>query len=326
MPGENGQICSYCIAVKMVTADGKLIEVTEEQSELLQKVRSSYGLLGAIVETRFRIRLLDAMVVYHRTYTLDQFEEALPTLRGQGVSIMYYLFPFQDKLTVEFRRYAGGGAASYNRWVWPVRNLFWKTIAPLWGHTMTQWIAAPTLRYALIDGFYSVIRKAVCLALRNERTIASDQIIRYPEHKGISKYTFSIWAFPEQEIMPTMRAYYAFCQDYFKRTGFRCNMLNVGYRIQEDQNPLFSYSWGGTVMTLDPVHTGGPGWDDFLRAYNDFCSEHNGLPLFNQSKWLTREQVRKAFGARVDEFWQARTELDPDNRFLNQYFLALLSA
>ncbi len=77
-------------------------------------------------------------------------------------------------------------------------------------------------------------------------------------------------------------------------------------------------------MILDPVHTGISGWDDFLRAYNSFCFEHNGVPPFNQSKWLTRAQVRRAFGARVDAFWQTRTEIDPDDRFLNQYFLDLL--
>ena len=79
-------------------------------------------------------------------------------------------------------------------------------------------------------------------------------------------------------------------------------------------------------MTLDPVHTGGAGWDDFLHAYNSFCSEHNGVPLFNQSKWLTRPQVKKAFGTRVGEFWATRTDLDPEGRFLNQYFSELLDA
>ena len=324
MPDENGQVCSYCIGVKMVNADGEVIQVDETQPDLLQKVRSSYGLFGAIVETTFRVKPLRSMAVYHKTYTVDEFERALPELRQQGDSMMYYLFPFEDKLTVEFRRYLDSPARSPNRWVWPIRNLFWKTIAPAWGLAMTSWIPHHGIRYALIDGFYATIRAAVCLLLRNEKTIASDQIIRYPEHKGVTKYTFSIWAFAEENIIATMRAYNGFCRDYYQEHGFRCNMLNVGYRIQHDQYPIFSYSWDGTVMTLDPVHTGGPGWDDFLRAYNEFCSEHNGVPLFNQSKWLTRQQVRKAFGDRVETFWRTRTEMDPEDRFLNRYFSELL--
>ena len=120
--------------------------------------------------------------------------------------------------------------------------------------------------------------------------------------------------------MPIMRAFFAFCRDYQRAHGFRCDLLNVGYRIAADQTPLFSYSFDGTVMTLDPVTTGSAGWDEFLVAYNAFCSEHGGVPLFNQSKWLTRAQVQKAFGQRIDALWRLKTEYDPNDRLLNSYF------
>jgi len=322
MPGENGQVCSYCIGVKLVSADGTVLEIDETQPSLLQKVRSSYGLFGAVGETTFRVKKIKPMAVRHRSYTLDEFEQALPALRDSGESMMYYLYPFQNKLTVEFRRYLDQDLTK-TRWLWPLRNLVWKTIAPIWGYLAITLVPNHRLRYALVDGFYTVVRLALGRILANERTVATDQIIRYAEHKGMSKYTFSIWAFPEQEIMPTMRAYFHFCQDYYRQHGFRCNMVNVGYRIARDQNPIFSYSHSTTVMTLDPVTTGEPGWDDFLQAYNRFCSGHDGVPLFNQTKWLTREQVHKAFGARIGEFEATRCTLDPGDRFLNTYFREL---
>ena len=171
-----------------------------------------------------------------------------------------------------------------------------------------------------------IIQWVLTGVLHSRTTYAVDQIIRYPERKGFSKYTFSIWAFPEEQILPTLRAHYAFCRDYYTRYGFRCDMLNVGYRIARDTNPMFSYSFSGTVMTLDPVATAQePGWDDFLRAYNDFCSTYGGVPLFNQSKWLTRAQVHKAFGARIDVFEAHRAALDPGQRLLNHYFRELFA-
>lgn len=48
MPGEFGQVCSYAVGIKLVTPSGELLEVTEEQPELLQVMRSSYGLLGIV--------------------------------------------------------------------------------------------------------------------------------------------------------------------------------------------------------------------------------------------------------------------------------------
>jgi uncharacterized protein VirK/YbjX len=77
------------------------------------------------------------------------------------------------------------------------------------------------------------------------------------------------------------------------------------------------------VLTIDPVSTGAPGWKDFLKAYNEFCSEHDGKPLFNQSWGLTPEQVRKAFGDRVDQFEEYRKRYDPTDRLLNSYFREL---
>ena len=324
MPQEYGQVCSYCTSVKIVLADGSLKVINENEPALLSAVRSSYGLFGVIIETTFRVKRICAMSVRHKQYTLDEFESALPGLQKSGESMMYYLFPFQNKLTVEFRHYQTHKSTVNNRWLWCLRNFFWKTCAPRMSYLATRFISNKKLRYLLIDKFYSLISAMVCLLLKSDTTIASDQIIRYPEHKNSSKYTFSIWAFDEKNIMPIMRAYFKFCQDYYSNHGFRCDMLNVGYRINADQNPAFSYSYDATVMTLDPVTTGGQGWDEFLNAYNEFCSINNGVPLFNQSKWLTREQVQKAFSGRISGFWKIMSQLDPDSRFLNDYFRTLL--
>ena len=324
MPGEYGQVCSYCIGVTMVMADGGVRTINEDESELMQAVRSSYGLLGVIVETTFRVQLMRPMMVKHQTYNLDQFERALPKLRKQNQSIMYYLFPFQNKLTVEFRQYVDGSITRPNRWRWRFRNFFWKTLAPTYSYLATRFVSHRRIRYLLIDTFFQLIPFIVKWVVNSQNTLASDQIIRYPEHKNFSKYTFSIWAFPEEKIMPTMRAYFSFCQDYYRDHGFRCDLLNVGYRIEADKNPLFSYSYDGTVMTLDPVTTGAPGWDDFLKAYNEFCSQHGGVPLFNQTKWLTQSQVHNAFGDKINDFQQIRHSMDPEDRLLNSYFRELL--
>ena len=101
-------------------------------------------------------------------------------------------------------------------------------------------------------------------------------------------------------------------------------MLHVGYRIEQDDSSLFSYTYDGRVLTIDPVSTGAPGWRDFLDAYNEFCSEHDGKPLLNQSWGLKPHHIRKAFGDRVEKFEEYRKRLDPNERLLNSYFRVLL--
>ena len=63
MPGEYGQVGSYVVGIKMVLPSGELLEVTEDQVDLMQKVRSSYGTFGIIYEVTFRVRPIQPMAV-----------------------------------------------------------------------------------------------------------------------------------------------------------------------------------------------------------------------------------------------------------------------
>lgn len=325
MPGELGQVCSYASAIKMVSPEGELIEFDEDRPELLQVARSSYGLFGIIYEVTFKARPLQSMAVYHETYTLEEFGRQLPALKARDESIMMYLNPFLDTVTVEFRRYReDANPRKASRWQWRLRNYVWVTLAPFYSYAVVKYVPIPLLRDALIDRFYALIDLILVRAIKSGNTLASDQTIRYPEISTNSRYTFSIWAFPEETYIQALTDYYAFCRSYYRSKKFRCNMPNVGYRVARDQGSLFSYSFNGPVMTFDPVSTGIPGWEEFLQGYNEFASAHNGVPLFNQSHVLTREQVTRAFGERLATFEEHRHRFDPDERFLNPYFREFL--
>ncbi|ACB53654.1 unknown [Crocosphaera subtropica ATCC 51142] len=324
MPGEFGQVCSYAISLKMVTPQGKPIEINEEQPELLRIARSSYGLLGIVYEVTFKVRPARPMALRHKVYQLEEFICALPNMINrpleQQESIMLYLFPFLDEVAVEFRQYQEEGKTSGSL-LWDLRNWTWSSLAPGLSYLLTRLMPIKTFRYGLIDQFNQKVQLVMEKILKNPSgTSATDQIIRYPDESDWKKYTFSIWAFPEAEYPAILRAYFEFCRNYYKEQGYRCNMLNVAYRILQDDSSLFSYSSDSNVMTLDPVSTGDPGWGDFITAYNEFCSQYGGVPLFNQTRGITPQQVEKAFGDRLATFEQYRQQYDPHDRMLNQYF------
>ena len=154
--GEYGQVGSYVIGVKLVLPSGDLLEVTEAQPELMQKVRSSYGTFGIVYEVTYRIRPLLPMAVYHETYTLADFVAQLDELKARGESMMYYAFPFADRITIEFRRYNPGASGPPNRSAWVLRNYLWGTAGPRFGHDIEASIPIPKLRYEVIDGFGAI--------------------------------------------------------------------------------------------------------------------------------------------------------------------------
>ena len=324
MPGEFGQVGSYIERIKMVLPSGELLEVTGDQPELMQQVRSSYGTFGIIYEATYAVRPIVPMAVRHETFKLKDFLERLPELKTSGESLMYYMFPFEDLITVEFRHYNPTATGEPNRFSWPLRNYMWAKAGPLFSAQVEANIADREIRYKVIDGFCAMWRFKLENLVRSDNTVATDQIIEYPKLADGSRYTFSLWAFPE-EIYPTvLPQYFEFCRKYDAVKKYRNNMLYVGYRIMKDQQSLLSYSWDGNVMTIDPVSTGNPGWNEFLGAYNQFCSDHGGLPLPNQTPLVTRAQVEKGLGDRWKQFGEARKKFDPGNRLLNDYFKELL--
>jgi FAD/FMN-containing dehydrogenase len=325
MPGEFGQVASYAIAIKMVTPDGELIEITEDDPELLQVARSSYGLFGIVYEVTFRVKRLAALRVYHQVFSFEEFARQLPALRARGESMMLYMNPFLDTITIEFRQYRGSASArDLTTWQWKIRDFVWSRAAPLYAYLVTSLVPSTGLRDLLIDFSNRLVVWALVYVIRGNRTLPQAQQIRYPEDSGNTRYTFSIWAFAEETYVDALRKYFEFTRDYHRRTGYRVNLLSVGYRIAADQSSLFSYSFDGNVITFDPVSTGNPGLEPFLQAYNQLCSDLRGVPLFNQTNLLTRAHVDKAFGDRLAIFDRYRRRFDPTDRLLNAYFRELL--
>jgi FAD/FMN-containing dehydrogenase len=326
MPGEYGQVGSYLTEVEMVLPSGDVLEVDESQPELLQQIRSSYGLLGIVTAATFRVRPILPMAVYHETFSLEDFVKKLPDLFARNESMMYYVFPFDNLITVEFRKYNPGASGPPNHVIWPLRNYLWGTTGPAFCRQVTAEISDATIRYGVIDGFCAMWRFKLTNIIRSDYTIATEQMIRYPHPATNSSYTFSFWAFPETRFADVLTGYFKFSRDYYQQTGYRSNMLSVGYRVAQDQKSLFSYSFDGNAMTVDPVSTANPGWEAFLDAYNELCSNQGGIPLLNQTARVTAGQAQKGLGARLTSFAKTRKNYDPDNRLLNGFLRDVLGA
>jgi hypothetical protein len=325
MAGEYGQVGSYVTAVKLVLPNGTLLEASDATDpELMQQIRASYGTFGIIYEVTLTVRPLTPVKVYHRTFRLQEFLEALPELRASGVSMMYYLFPFVDKITVEFRSYNPAATGKANQRVWTSRNRGWAVVGPVIGRWAAALPAGP-VRHHVLNALTSVWRFVLVHRVKSDNTIPMQQTIRYPPVGGPSRYTFSLFAFPIEDFPNVLQEFCRFCKEYYQRTGYRTNLSYVGYRICSDQRSLLSYSFHGDVMTLDPVSTNNPGWKEFLTAFNQFCSVRKGAPVLNQTFGVTQDIARRAFGERLDIISRTRQTYDPDGRLLNDYFRELLA-
>jgi L-gulonolactone oxidase len=324
-PGGFGQVSSYVTAVRLVTPQGEIREISEaETPSEMQLVRSSYGLFGIIFEVTIKVRPTTALAVRHYSLTLDNFRKFYPVYKARGYAVMYYIFPYAKRVVVELRK-DNPDVQPRSRLTWSYRNRFWRKYAPAVVLSIQKNISSPKLRAQAQDAFYSVLRQLLVLWVRSDRTWPHAQIINYPRNPGETKYLFSMWSFREGGFFDVLEEYCDFCIAYEAQTGFRCNLPSVGYAICRDVEALLSYTWEGPGMSIDPASTGGPDWEEFLHAYNEFCSDRRGVPLFNQTPFLTRDMARRAFGTRLQQFAARRKEIDPQDRLLDHHFRELLS-
>jgi FAD/FMN-containing dehydrogenase len=322
MPGEFGMVGSYVTGVRMIMADGTDQAFSDAaEPAMMQLIRSSYGTFGIIHEVTFRIRALRHVKVYHETFTIADFVRRLGDLWNRNESMMYYIFPFEDRITVEFRTYQPDLSPSPNRTGWFLRNLGWGNLAPRVAHADS--FLPPMFRNELLAATDLAWRATLETFVQHDYTVPADQIISYPEVADQRRYTFTFCAFSEDRFGQVLTDYVDFAKRYDTAHDFRPNLSAVGYRVLQDQSARLSYAFDSNIMTIDPVSTGDGGWKDFLAAYNEFCHERDGLPLFNQTFGITRPVADKAFGSRLEDIRRQRHVLDPADRFLNVYFRTL---
>ena len=225
---------------------------------------------------------------------------------------------------MEFRRYNPGASGDPDRHIWPLRNYMWAKAGPLFCAQVEANIADRDVRYKVIDGFCAMWRFKLENLIRSDNTVATDQIIRYPPVSDASRYTFSLWAFPEETYPTVLPQYFEFCKKYDEEKQYRNNMLYVGYRILKDQQSLLSYSWDGNVMTIDPVSTANPGWETFLPAYNQFCSDHGGIPLPNQTPHVNASAGGEGVGRSLEAVRRGAQDFRPGQPAAERLFQVTL--
>ncbi len=323
MPGECGQLSSCLKEVKLVLPNGNPMTINESQPDLLKLVRSSYGLVGVAYELTFKVVPQRAVRLDYETYTLESFVREFPRICAMPAGLKFYLLPFRDRVTVEFRNYDDEPPTSRSG-IWSIRNSVITNVLPAFGSTVSNVVSMPSVRYFLIEHFNTVMRSTLDRASRNVTVFPIEWVRRLPNDAGRTRFTYSTWAFAQDDYPELIAEYFQFCRDYYKRQRYRANLLHLGHRLHQDPASVLSPSLTGPVITLDPSSTGDEGWEDFVIEFNEFCSQRRGTPLLNQTRSLTQEQTSLAFGARLKLFNALRRRLDPDDRMLNAYFAQLL--
>jgi len=315
------QMSALVKELKLVTPQGKLMTVSGRNADLMRVLSSSFGLLGVVHEAVLRVQPLVPVRIDYQVLTLKEFGARFREIVASPAALRLHISPFHDQITVE-RRTPDESLASSRSGIWQIRKSVMRNVLPAFGSTVGSVLAAPGVAGAVVSGVQRALRAT--LPARSVVMHAHEWIRNFPQEAWRSRYTYTLWGFPQAGFPKLLAEYFAFCRSYYKQHDYRCNVVNGASRLHQDRSSLFSVSFQGPVITLEPSSTGDRGWDEFLIDFNDFASAQGGVPTFNQSRALKPEHVAKAFGDRVKLFRALRQRTDPLNRLCNSYFAHLL--
>jgi FAD binding domain len=317
------QLSSCVMELKLITPQGKQMNVTERNRDLMRVLRSSFGLLGVVHEVVLRVQPLTPVRIDYQEVSLKDFTARFDSITQAPGALRLHISPFTDRITIE-RRTLDESASQSRSGIWQIRNSVMHNVLPAFGSTVGSVLAAPGLRNAMLSGVQRALRATLDRAARGVVLYAHEWMRDLPIEAWKARYTYSLWAFPQADYPKLLAEYFRFCKAYYKEHRYRCNVVSGASRVHQDRNSLFSVSYSGPMITLEPSSTGEKGWDDFLIDFNDFASTLNGTPTFNQTRALQPEHVAKAFGERARLFRALRLRTDPLNRLRNSYFAHLL--
>jgi FAD/FMN-containing dehydrogenase len=315
-------LSSRVLNVKMLTPGGKLMKINASQKNLMAAVRSSYGLLGVIVEATLRVQPASNFSATHRKLSINDFCSVVDTLSSSEVGFKFYLMPYRDRVYLDLRRYAESPGNTYITG-WKIKEWGESTVLPNVFKSLNRLLPLHSVRYQLIDTVSEATQGLV-----NGRLVSTgNNMAAGASGRNFSRtrsMLYTTWCFPASDFSVVAKAYRDFCEQNYAESRYRCDMPAVGYHVCVDKTAVLSPSFDEPVIALQAVSTQAVGWENFVIDLADFAEQWGGVPLYNQSRSVRADYARQVYGGRLDFFRKIRRQLDPEDRlltpFMAQYF------
>jgi hypothetical protein len=321
--GDVSQFAGHVVQLKVISPDGKRFVVSDKTKNLLGMMRLSYGLFGIVYEVTLKVRPITGFSSQTAKLAFKDFAKLDSRLQAAGAGIKLCLLPFRDRIFMELRRAAPDGKPGSNL-SWKLRDWAMYSALPTVAKSLARAVPFRPLRYPLID---KISEQTQGLVTGRKPANGSNAVEQSGRMRVLShdRFHYCTWAFPAKDVTNVVLAYKVFSKEHYARTGFRCDMPTIAFRLRQDRSALLSPSFDGPVLSMSPLSTQSNGWEDFMFDFGEFAAEHSGIPFFNQTRNATNAQVVKSYGKRFELFGKMRAAIDPHDRLLNQFFAAYMN-
>ena len=300
--GERFRNVSAQIAgLELVTADGSLVQVTEDDPELLRAARVGLGALGLIYSVT--IRTVPA-------FTLDRVDsprplvetlERLDELNAGSDHFEFYVFPHTDTaLCRESRRTDGPPRPQHPARVYAQEVILENWVGQLFA-LAARWAPSQAPRLARVSS------KGVGRSHKVDRSyevFASERRIRFTEME---------WALPRERAREAIDAILAEASRPEHGVAFP-----IEVRFVAGDDSMLSPAHERDTCYVAVHQDRKLDWEPYFRAVEAIAVGLGGRPHWGKRHFRTAADLAPAY-PRWDDFQRLRARLDPGGTFRNAY-------
>jgi FAD-linked oxidoreductase len=289
-------------AVELVLADGTVRELTAaDEPDLLRAARVSLGALGAI--SAVTLRAVPAFTL-HRVDSPRPIDETLASIDELGARndhFEFFVFPYTDRALLIERNRTGepphprGPLSAYLNEI-VIENYAMDLLARL-GRRFPGTIPRVV---NLAASAFSTTEKLD----RSYRIFASERRVRFTEME---------YGVPREHGPEAVRRVLDLVREREIAVGFP-----IEFRLVAADDALLSPSFERDTAYIAVHQYRGMEWRPYFEAVEEIMNDYGGRPHWGKRHFQSAETLAPRY-PRWDDFQRARSELDPDGVFSNEY-------
>ncbi len=312
--GEGGNSSSGIVSMTLLTADGRLMRLPEDDPDLFRAACVGLGALGIVVEVRL---VIQPRFYLEEVVTVRPFDEviaSIPRLMAEHPRVRFRWLPHTNRAqisvlspTEERPKSESLDPRAVSRFELMGMNLLTKI-----GHAIPSFIP-------LSNGILGVT-----YLYRQERVV-DVSFRRFANGVGqlLKPHEEIEYAVASEDAARALAATRKLIDD----NGLKINFPVEVRPVPADDNYM-SYSYRRDVACIGANSIQGRDADRFFRLFAELMQrEFNGLPhLGKDLVGVTPEYLRRVHGEGYEEFKKLRERYDPDGLFANEFVRRLFPA
>ncbi|MCR8644211.1 FAD-binding protein [Paenibacillus sp. N1-5-1-14] len=300
-----GSLSTQVVGLTVVTADGSVIECSEEVNpQIFKAMQLSLGTLGIIVQVRLKVIPAQRMHFQSQMASFTECMENLVKWRQEHRHFEFYWFPYTDQTQVKFMNATDLPAS---------KNSVWNNLNKLVMENAAFWLISEGCRI-----FPKICQAASRLSAKAIPTMSEagygHQLFATLRLVRFSEMEYSVPADSMQAILEEVKA-------TIERKQFAVHFpIECRYVRGDDIWLSPAYDRDSAYIAVH-MYKGMPYKDYFTTLENIFL-RHGGRPHWGKLHSLRESELNRLY-PKFEDFLEVRRILDPDGLFSNDYVSGL---